>query len=261
MEIKIADNHPGPSPGQVWDTAGWTDGVLSHQGNAGMQLAFIDPTGTTGSPPTSLTSSLPWPSLDTDDYQPNVGWALAGEGNLAAVSVIREIAFGDTDGDGQVVGLNFLGDFEALDDNYNKAANMYGDTTLVTLPDSTQVQAYPLGIATWRDGDFNVDGLVDKEDLELFNANFVIGNVNYDGQVNIFDIGTISDNWMTAGPQGDANADGEVNIFDVGEISDHWLDTEGAAQAVPEPASWLLLTLGMLTVAGSASVRRRSASR
>jgi Dockerin type I domain/PEP-CTERM motif len=75
------------------------------------------------------------------------------------------------------------------------------------------------------------------------------GDANGDGTVNIFDINLISSNWNTAGPAGDANYDGAVNIFDVNYVSAHWNNTlpgGGSATAVPEPASYVLLSLGAL---------------
>lgn len=74
------------------------------------------------------------------------------------------------------------------------------------------------------------------------------GDANADKIVNIFDINLISSNWNTAGPNGDVNYDGIVNIFDINYVSSHWANTlsGGAATAVPEPSSWVLLSLGSL---------------
>jgi autotransporter-associated beta strand protein len=77
----------------------------------------------------------------------------------------------------------------------------------------------------------------------------VDGDVNMDGTVNIFDINSVSANWSTAGPPGDANGDGVVNIFDINLISSNWGATDpGSAQAVPEPASIVLLCCGAVGV-------------
>ena len=81
----------------------------------------------------------------------------------------------------------------------------------------------------------------------------VSGDINLDGVVNMYDINTVSSNWDTDGPQGDANGDGIVNIFDINAISANWGATDpGGAQAVPEPASLVLVCCGagaMLVVA------------
>jgi hypothetical protein len=74
----------------------------------------------------------------------------------------------------------------------------------------------------------------------------VLGDVNFDGVVDIFDINFVSSNWNTAGPDGDANGDKVVDIFDINLISSHWNQmAAGSATgtAVPEPASWLLMSL------------------
>ena len=43
----------------------------------------------------------------------------------------------------------------------------------------------------------------------------------------------------------DANGDGTVNIFDINLISSNW-GAMGAATAVPEPSSWVLLSLAAM---------------
>jgi hypothetical protein len=85
----------------------------------------------------------------------------------------------------------------------------------------------------------------------------VSGDINLDGVVNIFDIDEVSAYWGSAGPQGDANGDGIVDIFDINLISANWgaMDS-GGAQAVPEPASIVLLCCGAV---GVMAARRRVA--
>jgi PEP-CTERM motif len=83
-------------------------------------------------------------------------------------------------------------------------------------------------------------------DLSLNARPAIDGDINLDGTVNIFDINSVSSNWGTAGPQGDANGDHIVNIFDVNLVSANWGATGGGATAVPEPSSWMLLTLGAM---------------
>jgi Concanavalin A-like lectin/glucanases superfamily len=83
----------------------------------------------------------------------------------------------------------------------------------------------------------------------------LLGDANYDGVVNIFDINLVSAHWNEAGPVGDANFDGVVNIFDINLISAHWNEMAGGgARAVPEPASCVLATLAS---GGLLLVRRR----
>jgi PhoPQ-activated pathogenicity-related protein len=82
-----------------------------------------------------------------------------------------------------------------------------------------------------------------------------LGDLNNDGEVDIFDIGFLSDRWMTAGPYGDANHDGIVDIFDVGLLSDHWTGA-GAGVSVPEPSSLSLTASSLAMLAGLALAMR-----
>jgi hypothetical protein len=76
------------------------------------------------------------------------------------------------------------------------------------------------------------------------------GDANGDDDVDIFDVGEISDNWDTVGPVGDVNFDGSVDIFDIGVVSDHWMNSAGtAAVAAPEPASISLVVAGSAMLA------------
>jgi fibronectin-binding autotransporter adhesin len=96
------------------------------------------------------------------------------------------------------------------------------------------------------------------------------GDANHDGVVNIFDINLVSANWDPTGPvgafaPGNINHDTTVNIFDINLISANWnnMATNGGAahaQAVPEPSSIALVSLGLLGfVIWSRSGRSRKA--
>ena len=80
------------------------------------------------------------------------------------------------------------------------------------------------------------------------------GDVNNDGIVNGQDIALVASNWLSAGSNlpADANKDGIVNGQDIALIASNWLHTsDGAAAqavAVPEPAGFILLGLGLLTL-------------
>jgi hypothetical protein len=82
------------------------------------------------------------------------------------------------------------------------------------------------------------------------------GDLNLDGQVNIFDVNLISDHWGEAGPLGDANFDGVVDIFDVNVISDNW--TGAVAAAVPEPQSIATTLIVLLGIAVRCALGRRT---
>ena len=75
----------------------------------------------------------------------------------------------------------------------------------------------------------------------------LLGDANFDGIVNIFDINLVSAHWGEGGPVGDANGDMTVNIFDINLISSHWNEVRGgAATPVPEPSTLLLIVSGAL---------------
>jgi sialidase-1 len=78
----------------------------------------------------------------------------------------------------------------------------------------------------------------------------MLGDVNNDGFVDIFDVNVVSANWGTAGPAGDANGDGNVDIFDINLISSNWSPPAGggAESAVPEPATWISLMLSAMAL-------------
>jgi hypothetical protein len=92
--------------------------------------------------------------------------------------------------------------------------------------------------------------------LDLRAVPAIAGDVNLDGNVNIFDINAVSLNWNTAGPQGDANGDGTVNIFDVNLVSANWGAIGGGAVSVPEPASLVLMSIAILALGCKLRTRR-----
>ena len=48
------------------------------------------------------------------------------------------------------------------------------------------------------------------------------GDLNKDGQVNIFDLSILLSHWGTADATSDVNHDGTVNIFDLSTLLSHW---------------------------------------
>ena len=83
----------------------------------------------------------------------------------------------------------------------------------------------------------------------------IVGDVNNDGSVNIFDINVVAANWGQSGPAGDTNGDHTVNIFDLNLVSVNWTPTEG--NSVPEPGTLTLLVMGGITLAWSVGWRLR----
>jgi hypothetical protein len=90
------------------------------------------------------------------------------------------------------------------------------------------------------------------------------GDANGDGVVNGLDVSLAASNWLQIGSNlpGDVNGDGVVNGLDISTMAANWLKTYGAGggtTAAPEPATWLLAALGVLTFAGIRATRRRVA--
>jgi Dockerin type I domain/PEP-CTERM motif len=95
-------------------------------------------------------------------------------------------------------------------------------------------------------------------------ANLRLGDVNFDGDVNIFDVNLISANWSGSNPAafgnltpGDANGDGVVDIFDINLVSANWGPAAGGVQSVSEPSTMVLSGLGILGILFVAIRRRR----
>jgi trimeric autotransporter adhesin len=89
-----------------------------------------------------------------------------------------------------------------------------------------------------------------KGNVEYVGAPTLLGDVNFDGKVDIFDINLVSAHWNEGGPTGDANHDMIVNIFDINLISAHWGEmSPPGATAVPEPATGLLALIGLGSLA------------
>jgi hypothetical protein len=85
--------------------------------------------------------------------------------------------------------------------------------------------------------------------LDLIALHAVPGDANYDGLVDVGDLGILAGNYglQTAGTweMGDFNGDGMVNVGDLGILAGHYGDaSSGMPQTVPEPS-----VLGLLTFA------------
>jgi hypothetical protein len=49
-----------------------------------------------------------------------------------------------------------------------------------------------------------------------------VGDLNADGQINIFDLSILLSHWGTADATADINHDGTVNVFDLSILLSHW---------------------------------------
>jgi hypothetical protein len=109
-----------------------------------------------------------------------------------------------------------------------------------------------------------LEPLIMATGLELIARPTLNGDINLDGIVNAQDLAAVSSNWLSNSPQGDVNADGIVNAQDLAVISSNWLATDPSAgssavqlSAVPEPATYALLSVGALIMLGT-RLRRRA---
>jgi hypothetical protein len=80
----------------------------------------------------------------------------------------------------------------------------------------------------------------------------ISGDVNHDGVVDIQDITSVANHWLTPSPYGDANHDYTADIQDLTVIANHWLQTSGGGGSlavVPEPATIGSLMIGAIMAA------------
>ncbi len=105
---------------------------------------------------------------------------------------------------------------------------------------------------TLSTSDENLLGATAGTDLVLDLSGRVahLGDVNFDGSVNIFDVNLVSGAWGSPGPAADANSDGVVDIFDVNVVSANWSGGMEGGAAVPEPTALGLAAVGASVVLG-----------
>ena len=194
--------------------------------------------------------------------------------------------------------VDFIADVANLDDlEDNNSVDWYQPFNSSSFPGMDVAVGLPIDMET-VDGDFNMNGILDAEDIDLLSKEVVAGSNNPDFDLNGDDLVNGEDRTLwVEGPDfsntyfGDANLDGEFNtsdltaVFQIGEYEDgvpmnsgwasgDWngdmdFDTgdmvaafqaggyeigprNAVAAAVPEPSTWALLLVGMLSI-----IRRR----
>ena len=140
------------------------------------------------------------------------------------------------------IGMDVYGDFVIAWDSYGQdpdgSVGVYAQRFSATgVPQGSEFRVntytagtqYTGGISLDADGGFvviwsshNQDGDGSGVYAQRYAAPSLLGDVNEDGFVNIFDINLVSVFWGSAGPTADANYDGIVNIFDINMISANW---------------------------------------
>ena len=65
----------------------------------------------------------------------------------------------------------------------------------------------------------------------------VVGDLNGDGIVNVFDLSILLSKWNTADATADLNHDGTVNIFDLSALLSHWGQTGSTPTPTPTPTN------------------------
>lgn len=61
----------------------------------------------------------------------------------------------------------------------------------------------------------------------------LVGDLNNDGTVNVFDLSILLSKWGTTTASADLNNDGTVNVFDLSVLLSHWGQTEPASTPTP----------------------------
>jgi endoglucanase len=71
----------------------------------------------------------------------------------------------------------------------------------------------------------------------LARASSLVGDLNNDGVVNIFDLSIMLSDWGTNNATADLNHDGTVNIFDLSILLSHWGETVSTPTPTPTPST------------------------
>ena len=64
----------------------------------------------------------------------------------------------------------------------------------------------------------------------------LVGDLNQDGVVNVFDLSIMLSDWNTSNTTADLNSDGTVNVFDLSILLSHWGQTAATPTPSPSPS-------------------------
>jgi endoglucanase len=66
----------------------------------------------------------------------------------------------------------------------------------------------------------------------------IVGDINGDGVVNVFDLSILLSDWSTSTAAADLNHDGTVNVFDLSVLLSHWGQTAPTPAPTPSPTAF-----------------------
>ncbi len=89
------------------------------------------------------------------------------------------------------------------------------------------------------------DGATSVQDFSVLRdiSNPVVGDTDDDGDVDLDDLNNVRNNFGSSVSAGDTDGDGDVDLDDLNNVRNNF-GSSGSAQAVPEPATWLMVALG-----------------
>ena len=123
-------------------------------------------------------------------------------------------------------------------------------TSVTSLGDLDGDGVTDLAVGAYKDDTVDSDG--GAVHILFLKPAVLLGDVNHDGVVNIFDINLVSSHWGETGPLGDANDDHIVNIFDINLISANWSPSPGGGSGLTAGADEPGSTESGSTESGSA---------
>lgn len=224
---------------EAYDSAGSEDGY-------GLQISTLGRYGYSYGTPILVFDNEDMDGLDLFDREPNDGITWTYTGDSAFTSD------------------NNLGDYGPFIVNPNEAFTENGSAQEILWSGMDGFTTKPAGLTP---GTFNNVNFGDgSQDVFTINIgpetlDMIPGDTNNDGNVNEADAQTVANNWGLAvgngAWDGDFNNDNVVNAIDASILAANWGNhgSSEAAATVPEPEAVLLLTFGLMMIAGRRGAR------